>query len=66
MQKDELHPTLDGIAVLALHAVDAIARKELPVPEGLTWDVAEVVSRVKAREAEASPPAGVGVPVRKG
>jgi hypothetical protein len=38
LQRDRLHPTLEGLAVLASLSLDALAKKHVELPKDLIWD----------------------------
>jgi hypothetical protein len=60
MQKDRLHPTLDGAIALWLGALDALvaARPELPV-SAFEWDAKAIRKRIAETRAKSrAPPAG--------
>jgi len=58
LQDDKLHPTLDGLALIAIKSMDALAQKNLVPPGELLWDPAELVKVVKGGGALV--PAGSG------
>ncbi|MFO0981534.1 MAG: hypothetical protein U1E76_07230 [Planctomycetota bacterium] len=56
LQDDKLHPTLDGLAIIALQCMDALARNKVALPSDVLWDPAELVKAVKSAAPRA--PAG--------